>query len=108
MLARSSIPWSLMTFSALKSRIEGLRFQPKNKSKIFHYLCRMVCLPVLRPFFKNDVRKLASHFQKNGYMKGNGVFYVALEDNEGKTVKEEVKRFEETKAKGSNNKKRRQ
>ena len=39
-----------------KSKIEGLRFQSKNKSKIFNPLCRMVCLPVVRPFFKNDVR----------------------------------------------------
>lgn len=69
-----------------RSRIEGLRFQPKNKSKIFIPLCRMVCLPVVRPFLKNDVCKLASHFQKNGYMEGNGVFYVALDDNEGKTL----------------------
>lgn len=44
----------------------------------------MFCLPVVRPFLKNDVMKLASHFQKNGYMEGNEVFYVALEDNESK------------------------
>ncbi len=43
-------------------------------------------LPVVRHFLKNDVRKLASHFRKNGYMEGNGIFYVALEDNEGKIL----------------------
>ena len=71
--------------SSTKSRNERLRFQPKNKSKIFIPLCRIVCLPVVRLFLKIDVRKLASHFQKNGYMKDNGIFYVVLEDNEDKT-----------------------
>lgn len=46
----------------------------------------MVCLPIVRPFLKNDVMKLASHFYKNGYMEGNDVFYVAIEDNAGKTL----------------------
>jgi hypothetical protein len=43
-------------------------------------------LPVVRPFLKNDVMNLAAHFVACGYMEGNGVFYVALENNEGKTV----------------------
>lgn len=30
--------------------------------------------------------KLASHFHKNGYMEGNGVFYVALENNDSKNM----------------------
>jgi hypothetical protein len=68
-----------------QSRIERLRFQPRHKSRLLIPLCRMVCLPVVRPFLKNDVMKLASHFIKNGYMEGNGVFYVASEDNDGKT-----------------------
>ena len=71
--------------SSTKSRNERLRFQPKNKSKIFIPLCRIVCLPVVRLFLKIDVRKLASHSQKNGYMEDNGIFYVVLEDNEDKT-----------------------
>jgi hypothetical protein len=29
---------------------------------------------------------LAAHFVACGYMEGNGVFYVALENNEGKTM----------------------
>lgn len=45
----------------------------------------MICLPVVRPFLRNDVMKLASHFHKNGYMEGNGVFYIAIEVNLGKT-----------------------
>ena len=71
--------------SSTKSRNERLTFQPKNKSKIFIPLCRIVCLPVVRLFLKINIHKLASHFQKNGYMEDNGIFYVALEDNEDKT-----------------------
>jgi hypothetical protein len=29
---------------------------------------------------------LAAHFVTCGYMEGNGAFYVALKDNEGKTI----------------------
>jgi hypothetical protein len=32
------------------SRLEKLRFQPRRKSKINIPLCRMVPLPVVRPF----------------------------------------------------------
>jgi hypothetical protein len=45
----------------------------------------MISLPVVRPFLKNDVLNLASHFVSCGYLEGNGVFYVSLEDNEGRT-----------------------
>jgi hypothetical protein len=45
----------------------------------------MISLPVVRPFLKNDVLNLASHFVFYGYLEGNGVFYVSLEDNEGRT-----------------------
>jgi hypothetical protein len=45
----------------------------------------MVCLLVVRPFYKNNVMKLASHFIKTRYMEGSGVLYVAIEDNKGKT-----------------------
>ena len=46
----------------------------------------MVPLPVVRSFLKNDVMNLAAHFVACDYMEGNGVFYVALENNEGKTM----------------------
>jgi hypothetical protein len=46
----------------------------------------MISLHVVHPFLKNDVMNLAAHFIACGYMKGNFVFYVALENNEGKTV----------------------
>jgi hypothetical protein len=45
----------------------------------------MISLPVVRPFLKNDVLNLASHFVSCGYLEGNGVFYLSLEDNEGRT-----------------------
>jgi hypothetical protein len=68
------------------SRLEKLRFQPRRKSKINIPLCRMVPFPVVRPFLKDDVMNLAAHFVACGYMEGNRVFYVALENNEGKTM----------------------
>ena len=68
------------------SYLERLRYQPRAKSKINIPLCRMISLPVVRPFLKNDVMNLAAHFVTCGYMEGNGVFYVALENNEGKTI----------------------
>jgi hypothetical protein len=66
--------------------IESLRFKPRKKSKLCIPLCRMIALLVVRPFLRNDVMNLASHFVSNGYMEGNGVFYVALENHEGKTA----------------------
>jgi hypothetical protein len=46
----------------------------------------MVPLPIVCSFLKNDVMNLAAQFVACGYMEGNGVFYVALENNEGKTM----------------------
>jgi hypothetical protein len=68
------------------SRLEKLRFQPRKKSKINNPLCRKVPLLVVRPFLKNDGMNLAAHFVACGYMEENKVFYVALENNEGKTM----------------------
>jgi hypothetical protein len=65
------------------SRLEKLRFQPHKKSKINIPLCKM---PVVRHFLKNDVMNMAAHFVACDYIEGNGIFYVALENNEGKTV----------------------
>jgi hypothetical protein len=67
------------------TRLEKMRFQPRAKSKINIPLCRMISLPTVRPFLKNDVLNLASHFVSYGYLEGNGVFYVSLEDNEERT-----------------------
>jgi hypothetical protein len=38
----------------------------------------MVYLLVVRFFKKNDVMNLASHFVSCGYVKGTGVFHVAI------------------------------
>ena len=67
------------------SRLEKLKWQPKQKGRLFIPLCRMLPLPVVRPFLKNDVSQLATHFMSDGYMEGCGFFYVALEDNHGHT-----------------------
>ena len=37
-------------------------------------------------FKKNEVMNLAAHFVVCGYMEGNRVFYVALENNDGKIM----------------------
>jgi hypothetical protein len=66
------------------SHLERMRFQPRAKSKISIPLCCMISLPVVRPFLKNDVLNLASHFVSCGYLEENGVFYVSMEDNDGR------------------------
>ena len=40
---------------------------------------------VVRLYLKDDVSQLATHFMTDGYMEGNGFFYVTLEDNHGYT-----------------------
>ena len=45
----------------------------------------MLHLPVVRPFLKNDVSQLATHYLTDRYMEGYGFFYMALEDNHGHT-----------------------
>jgi hypothetical protein len=52
----------------------------------------MISLLVVRPFLKNDILNLAAHFVSCGCLEGNGVFYVSMEDNEGRTkaVSEEI------------------
>jgi hypothetical protein len=67
------------------SRLEKLKWQPKQKGRLFIPLCRMLPLPIVRPYLKNDVSQLATHFMSDGYMEGNGFFYVALQDNHGHT-----------------------
>lgn len=67
------------------SRLDQLKWKPSVKGKVHIPLCRMMALPVVRPSLKNDVLTLSSHFTSCGYLEGNGYFYVALEDNHGKT-----------------------
>jgi hypothetical protein len=45
----------------------------------------MIIHLVVRPFLKNDMLNLASHFVSYGYLEGNGIIYVFLEDNKGRT-----------------------
>ena len=67
--------------------LDGLGVKPKSKSKISIPLCRMISLPVVRPFLKNDVMGIGQDFVRDGYMDGRGVFYVAIHDNVGKSVR---------------------
>ena len=67
------------------SRLDKLKWHPKHKGRLFIPLCRLLPLSVVRPYLKIDVSQLATHFMIDGYMEGNGFFYVALEDNHGHT-----------------------
>lgn len=64
--------------------LDRLRFKPRNKSKLNIPLCRMKPLAAVRTHLRNDVMALGSHFISTGYMDGHGVFYVALQDDEGR------------------------
>ena len=46
----------------ITSRLEKLKFQVHPKSKINITLCRMVSLPIMRPYLKNIAMNLAAHF----------------------------------------------
>ena len=62
-----------------------MRLQPQSKSKINIHLYQMISLPIVHPFLKNNVLNLASHCISCGYLEDNEVFYVSMEDNEGRT-----------------------
>ena len=65
--------------------LDNLRFKPHSKSKLYIPLCRMRPLEAVRPRLKHDVAGLGAHFLSVGYMDGHGIFYVSLEDHQGKT-----------------------
>ena len=66
--------------------IESLKFKPASKAKLYIPLCRMRPLEAVRPRLSNDVISLSTHFVSEGYMDGYGIFYVALQDHQGRTV----------------------
>ena len=66
--------------------IESLKFKPTSKAKLYIPLCRMRPLEAVRPRLSNDVISLSTHFVSEGYMDGHGIFYVALQDHQGRTV----------------------
>lgn len=66
--------------------LEQLRFQPRVKSKINILLCDIVFFSNVTPMLKNDAMNLVAYCVTCSYMKGNGVFYMALVNNEGKIV----------------------
>lgn len=65
------------------SCLDALKWEPRAKCRLKIPLCRMISLPVVRPYLKSDVSHLASYFIASGYMEGNGFFYVACVDNNG-------------------------
>jgi len=66
--------------------LDKLCFKSRKKSKLNIPLCRMKALAAVRPYLKNDVMALSTHFVSTGYMEGHGVFYVTLQDNEAKRM----------------------
>ena len=68
------------------SRLDALKWEPRSKSRLKIPLCRMISLPVVRPYLKSDVSHLASYFIASGYMEGNGFFYVSAVDNNGQST----------------------
>ena len=48
------------------SRLEKLKWQPKQKGRLFIPLCRMMFFSVVRAYLKNDVFQLATHFMSDG------------------------------------------
>ena len=65
--------------------LDNLPFKPHSKSILYIPLGRMRPLEAIRPRLKHDVAGLGAHFLSVGYMDGHGIFYVALEDHQGKT-----------------------
>lgn len=68
------------------SRLEGVRFKPKEKSRFNIPLCRLKGLTDVRPAMRNDIANLQRHFSNGGYIEGQAVFYVALENDDSKTA----------------------
>lgn len=46
----------------------------------------MILLPVVRPFLKHDVMNMVAYCVDRSYMEGNEIIYMALENNEPKTI----------------------
>ena len=63
---KESVPTSLS--------LEKLKWQPKQKGRLFIPLCRMLPLPVVRPFLKNDVSQFNSFYV--GWLHGGVWFFL--------------------------------
>jgi hypothetical protein len=62
--------------------IEGMRISPKDASRFDIPLCRMVYMPLVRPTFLNDIKKLEAEFT-HGYRPSALVFYVSICNEKG-------------------------
>jgi hypothetical protein len=63
--------------------IELMRISPKEASRFDIPLCWMVPMPLVRPTFLSDVKRLEAEFS-HGYRPSASVFYVSLCDENGK------------------------
>jgi hypothetical protein len=57
--------------------IEDMRIKPKQSSRFDIPLCRMVCMPLVRPTLDSDIKRLEAEFA-HGYRAGSNVFYVSI------------------------------
>ena len=62
--------------------IEQLRIVPIEDSRISIPLCRMICMPIVRPTLSCDLSLLEADFV-HGYREGAAVFYVSTTDEQG-------------------------
>lgn len=64
--------------------ILSLHMKPTSSSRFFIPLCPMVAMPMVRPTLQSDLANLEQEYG-HGCRKGFDVFYVSLNDNDGKT-----------------------
>lgn len=62
--------------------IEDMRISPKEESRFFIPLCRMIPMPIVRPSLESDIKRLEAAFT-HGYRPGSSAFYVSICDEKG-------------------------
>ena len=62
--------------------IEGMRILPKEESRFYIPLCRMIYMPLVRPTLAHDIKRLEAEFT-HGYRPGAPVFYVSITNEHG-------------------------
>ena len=72
--------------------IENMRISPKDASRFYIPLCRMLYMPLVRSTLATDIKKLEIEFT-HGYRPGALVFYVSIcnEKGEERSVTDEDK-----------------
>ena len=64
------------------STIDELRIKPRIDARMFIPLCRMKCMPIVRPTLSPDLSFLENDFV-HGYREGAAVFYVSTTNEQG-------------------------